>query len=42
MSGEEGEGDDNLPELAPLVDDADADDEELVVSEWPDPAKSGG
>ena len=34
-----------IPELTPIEDGppfADEDEEELVVSEWPDPAESGG
>jgi segregation and condensation protein B len=32
--------DDELPELSPIFEDAE-DEDELVVSEWPDPAESG-
>ncbi|MDH3338648.1 MAG: SMC-Scp complex subunit ScpB [Gammaproteobacteria bacterium] len=33
---------DDIPELAPLPDEILQDDDELVISEWPDPVKSGG
>jgi segregation and condensation protein B len=38
------DGDEALPELKPMSEDTDAnaDEDELMVSEWPDPAKSGG
>lgn len=42
--GDTDDGDEALPELKPMSEDADAnaDEDELIVSEWPDPAKSGG
>ena len=34
--------DERIPELTPIPDELREDEEELVVSEWPDPAESGG
>jgi len=41
--GDAGDEEEELPELAPIPDGtANEDAEELIVSEWPDPAESGG
>ena len=41
-AGAELAAEDNIPELTAMGDGVDADEEDLVVSEWPDPAESGG